>query len=476
MADSPTDRLLKRIKAAGLGYAAYFTAREMLDRMDEATGQTRISVAELEALLDQNGPLNERTRQRHLNALRGIGCAVHKSGDIYLIIWPLDPTNRQKMSDDRQKMSVEGAEELTAPTFPVAQPAKNVGEATGNVAHANGDPHLETACATENVGEATNFVAQPAKNVGPPIRARAPALVSQLASSDPLPEEKLTNYPPPPEFPAASCGTQNGSGVTLAASEVAVSEALLRAAGMSRRKALALASAHPFYLVQKATARWWYGRRSKGGRFREEPGIVVRMLEDPDEYNLASYAIPESWWYTDLGRFQPPSRRRHRGQTHRGQTPPLLLAESAPQAAPETWQQDIEENDLEEMGRDAGATCGAPPDPAPPGSPSALCAPVNWRRPGAEGTTDPLQAAWAQLLDELATGMPGLYGWLEGSVCAPDPDGNSAHIIVAKPRGLDYAQRAAPALTRRLGSILGRTVKLEIVAEVEQPHESQLAG
>ena len=52
----------------------------------------------------------------------------------------------------------------------------------------------------------------------------------------------------------------------------------------------------------------------------------------------------------------------------------------------------------------------------------------------------------------------------------------SVRIVVANRRGLDYAQRATPMLSRSLGSILGRAVHLEIVAETEQTHEPQLAG
>ena len=68
--------------------------------------------------------------------------------------------------------------------------------------------------------------------------------------------------------------------------ESAQSYALLLAIKMKGSNAKRFGEQIPFTTIRQYVARWWFGRRSRGGKFGEDPGIVATWLTTPSEYPL----------------------------------------------------------------------------------------------------------------------------------------------------------------------------------------------
>jgi len=167
--------------------------------------------------------------------------------------------------------------------------------------------------------------------------------VGWLVGIDPtLPKNDLTNQPT--RLNGSSAGSPAAGAINQV--EQARSAALLLAAGVMPRNAKRLAAEHPFERVQRVIGYWWDG---KGTKFEDNPGLVVRLLDDWHGAGVP-LDLPRSFLSSEL-------YRRHR-------TPEQLAADEATPSVVRT---------------------GLEPDPTPP--PAA---------PPAE--TDPLATLWAQTL------------------------------------------------------------------------------
>jgi len=434
---------LARIRAADaagtLGCAAYRAARELLDRIG-ADGCTRLTPDALAAVTRCTDYRSARRLMRAVQA--ATGCAISKiyGHDLVAIDWGLE----QK----RAEMARIGPDSRTESRQNGANWGDGPGENAPNRRELETESRQNGANCEQNRAVLARIDPENAPNrreLGPPpMHARAPAVVRQLVSSDLL-DPKLPTYLAPPD-------------PQLSAAEVAQSEALLRAARMSRTTAGRLAAAHPFWRVQKAVARWWYGRRSQGGKYQEEPGIVVKMLDDPEEYNLDAYALPDAWWHTELGRYQLPSRpRRQPGETEAMTLPGMESPATA--------------------GEIDGADCE--PEEAPVAIVEPAASPAS--SPGSTGEGAALATladAWERTLDDLERSLPAATfdAWLRGTQIEygdRDTDPPVVRVLLQNPHAASWVEnRLSRGLAKSLSMSLGYRVRLEVGVA----RERELAG
>jgi hypothetical protein len=232
--------------------------------------------------------------------------------------------------------------------------------------------------------------------------AQASLLVS---SSDPIPseEEELTNKQTPPEPWRLPW-------------EAPLSYRLLtdKRVALGPKIAERLAKAHRFGDVRDAVAHWYCNRKSAGGKFEDTAGIVIRWLEEPDQFTIPLAC--DDFLHSDLA--------------HDYRTPEELTAAAA--AATEASQ-------------------AQPPaaDPAPaepePGTPAAH---------------------WQQIVGELATEQGGSFGrWVHDTQLVNWEEETNTYTI-GLPDAFRYdwiVNRLSKQINRKLQVITGRKASTEFI-------------
>ncbi len=237
------------IRAAKLPPEVYRTARELLDLAGE-NGQVRISK---QAMMDICETESEGTMRRQLGILKKAGL-IHASTNEHVHISFLGfPT-------------VDGARTARAPVITPRAPTR-------------------VPCADDD--------AQPPYENEPPRTARAPVITPRAPTRVPcaLPHTRgvslfvSTNHP---IQNAEQTNKPTRPGPKRAPWEAPASFQLLtdKRVAMGSRVANRLAAHHSFWEIRDAVAHWYIGRELVGGKFENTCGIVIKWLDNPDEFTI----------------------------------------------------------------------------------------------------------------------------------------------------------------------------------------------
>jgi len=254
------------------------------------------------------------------------------------------------------------------------------------------------------------------------LYASAPAEVSQLVSTDPLPDTELTNKLAPP-----------GPTPKRQVWEAPLSFRLLtdKRVAMSPKVAERLAANHPYHHIRDAVAHWWEGRKSVGGQFDERPGLVIFWLDNPEEFTIP--VMSDTARSSDLFRCY--------------QTPDELAAE---QAAVDEAQRLADEE--QQALPAAAAPTKAEPEPGTP------------------------EAYWQQVRKELEIEQAGTFDrWLDGTyVLAYIQETNAFGIVLPDATRADWIRhRLAKQIVRKLSVITRKPALVDFIVPTPETGEAQ---
>lgn len=382
---------------------AYRTAQRLLRLASPRAGNVRIAPDDLRRLVGTaSQPAPVGTMRRQLTDLSNAGILHYSiNGDVWIsfMAWPAVRTAGMFPRTECAPTRTECADDEFI--GPESEPADNDDSARARAPSARGDAH---------------GARQRAESANPVIRG---GLVGCL-DDPPIPDLEIE--------PNKQTNNQDAPARDL-------SRRLLVRVGIAPEQADDLAAIHAFEFVRRAVAQWYVGRRSQGGNYQENPGIVVHWLRNPEKAGVGP--LPDRFRDSDLWlEFRLP--------------------------------EEIEPNSQE--------VDFYSPEPAPDGSPQLSPAgnPLGAEPPQADARDDPT-AAWQVLLRDLRhSGLSDPYTTpLYAARLEPigDAEGLPGYrIVLAADADLALMQNRMISWVRReLGSIFGKRCFVEFVLGEPEP-------
>lgn len=413
--------LIDAIENTDLPAAVYRTAVR-LARLADDQGRAVLSWAEYQAL---TGCSHADAARRHLRALRDAKLVSWRGGETVVVVWlvsrhyvsekrPVVSGIRQYESENRQYVRVDnnGNGHYHETKRPVVSASKHKAKA----ARCWHQPKP-----TVQVGKKTCSVWKRARTVGKQtstvchlyVWARAVCLI------DPYPK------------PVSVEANKQSINQSPARDDKALAYDLLAEIGVASDTARKLA-ALGFDQVRRAVAAWYVQRKEVGGKLENHPGVVVYWLNNPGKAGFPAQ-LPTAWLQSELGKKYALDR-----------DPPAPDATEVP-----------------------GVYALQPPTqpaqlrPAPPKPPAPM----------------PSDDPWAICLKELSVELPAGYvptlngSHIEAAGEIQRDDGKTVplyRILIAPERaaaGLNhFTRQAGVAIRRKLGTVLGYPVQIDIVA------------
>ncbi len=276
----PELTIIERLRQTNVSRSDKYTARQLLDLVDDV-GHIRI---EYDAAL-QVAELNQvDTLRGHLSRLKQVGIIAnyHCNGAVDITFAGYPPRAVSTEMLRHRALARGGRAEQPADQPDEQQTAETQRAATSQICDDSARQRAASARETPET-DPPHYIS---------ALASAPELVGWLVGSisDPelptnQPAEPTANSHQPPE-PVEPAETDGAPISTIDPVQAAQSYALLIAIRMKSSNAKKFSDSLPFATVRQYVARWWFDRKSIGGRFDESPGILARWLDSPDEYPL----------------------------------------------------------------------------------------------------------------------------------------------------------------------------------------------
>ena len=411
----PLSALIDAIDAVGLPAAIYRTAVRLARMVDES-GRVVMPWAEYQAL---TGCTHADAARRHLRAMGDANLITWRGGVTVMVEWQANrhvvSDKRLPVSENRQHMRVdhqenESHEEHKQPVLPEKRLPVSV----------RAKRHLQRQ--TVRVGKKTCAVWKQACRGGNQasqachlyVRARP----ADCLIADPIHSKngsnQSNNQPPMPAPNRLSAVPDQA-------------EALLLAVGVAPETAKQLAPVG-FDLVRRAVAAWYTQRKETGGKYDNHPGMVIYWLRNPMKAGIPP-TLPAAWHHSELG-------RRFR-----------------------TEDESFEHSHGMESMTDSYSV-------KPIQQPKASLLP----RPAAP-TDDPWVIALAELMPTLS-GVAQSFLTDSRLEAAGDVAGVALYRVIVAERaaaGVTWlAAQAGPAIRRKLASVLGKQVLIEIAVAPQE--------
>lgn len=254
--------IIARIESAELSIATYRTARRLLDRADQASGALTLSHDELRAVV---GTDSDGTARSHLIQLQAAGLIAYRRNST-VQVWFADwrPDNVVKHSDQQGSAVISGDRQTRD-----SRDGDRQTRETEQQSVISGDRQARDSRATRSNRASGDHLPHTHAD------ARSGWLVG--STTDPDLDNQPTNpdAPKPPQT-APTLSQTDPEGVEL-------SRKLLASIRMIAERADRLAVMQPFEHIREAVAFWWLNRRSVGGSFQNEPGVIVYWFDNPSK-------------------------------------------------------------------------------------------------------------------------------------------------------------------------------------------------
>lgn len=264
--------IITRLHEADLFRSTKYTARSLLDLVDEH-GQIRLTYPAALKVVELDSDVTLRT---HLISLKAAGILTYHLNGVVEVTFSgfIDRTVDHEMITHRSPTRARRSKMITERSSTDA--ANDDPRALGDQKRSLGDQKRSLGDHPRALGDHECAENDPSHYIS---HAHARARVGWLVGINNQPEDldQPTNQP--------ETATVSES-PTVTAVESAQSYALLLAIKMKGSNAKRFSDQLPFATIRQFVARWWFGRKTRGGKFDENPGIVVTWLSTPEEYPL----------------------------------------------------------------------------------------------------------------------------------------------------------------------------------------------
>jgi hypothetical protein len=284
----PLSTLIDAIDAAGLPAAVYRTAVR-LARMADETGRVVLPWAEYQALTSCT---HADAARRHLRAMGDAKLITWRGGATVLLEWQVGRQGvsdiRLPVSENRHRMRVDPHKHEPQPEYKrsVLPEKRLLLSARVQRHHRRQTVRVEKkTCAVWK--QARRGVNQASYACHLYVRARP----ADCLIADPIHSENgsnQSNNQPPVPVPNRLSAVPDQA------------EALLLAVGVAPETAKQLAPIG-FDLVRRAVAAWYTQRKEAGGKYDNHPGMVIYWLRNPMKAGIPP-TLPAAWRYSELGR------------------------------------------------------------------------------------------------------------------------------------------------------------------------------